>query len=71
MAPVARLIAESGERRKLAEERALAGPLVTHTYRLSYARAEQAVEVVKKFLSPRGQAFYDTRTNTLFVQDVE
>jgi type IV pilus assembly protein PilQ len=70
VAPVARLAAETAEQRKLDEERSLSGPLQMRTYRLSYARAAEMAPIIKKFLSPRGDVIYDSRTNTLIVMDV-
>jgi type IV pilus assembly protein PilQ len=70
VAPVAKLAAEHAAQRKLDEERELAGPLQMRTYRLSYARAAEMAPVIKKFLSPRGEVIYDSRTNTLIVMDV-
>jgi type IV pilus assembly protein PilQ len=70
VAPVARLMAETAAQRKLDEERALAGPLQMRSYRLSYARAAEMAPIIKKFLSPRGEVIYDSRTNTLIVIDV-
>ena len=71
VAPVATLTAEHAAQRKLDEERRLSGPLKTRMYRLSYARAAEMAPLVKKFLSPRGEVIYDTRTNTLIVTDIE
>ena len=70
VAPVAKLAAEHAAQRKLDEERTLAGPLQMRTYRLSYARAAEMAPIIKKFLSPRGEVIYDSRTNTLIVMDV-
>jgi type IV pilus assembly protein PilQ len=70
VAPVARLAAETTARRKLDEERALGGPLQMRTYRLSYAQAADMAPIIKKFLSPRGEVIFDSRTNTLIVMDV-
>jgi len=70
VAPVAKLAAETVAQRKLDEERALAGPLQMTSYRLSYARAADMAPIIKKFLSPRGEVIYDSRTNTLIVMDV-
>ena len=71
IAPVARLTAEHAAQRRLEEEKALSGPLKTTTYRLSYARAQELAPLVKKFLSPRGEVYFDQRTNTLIIRDVE
>jgi type IV pilus assembly protein PilQ len=70
VAPLAKLTAEHAAQRKLDEEKALAGPLQMRTYRLSYARAAEMAPIIKKFLSPRGEVIYDSRTNTLIVMDV-
>ena len=70
VAPVARLVAENAAQRKLDEERSLSGPLQMRSYRLSYARAAEMAPIIKKFLSPRGEVIYDSRTNTLIVIDV-
>jgi type IV pilus assembly protein PilQ len=71
MAPVAKLASELAERRRLAEEQKLNRPLRTVRYRLSYSRAAELAPLIKKFLSPRGDVVYDTRTNTLYITDVE
>ena len=70
VAPLAKLTAETAAQRKLDEERSLSGPLQMRTYRLSYARAADMAPIIKKFLSPRGEVIYDSRTNTLIVMDV-
>jgi type IV pilus assembly protein PilQ len=70
VAPLAKLAAETAAQRKLDEERSLSGPLQMRTYRLSYARAAEMAPIIKKFLSPRGEVIYDSRTNTLIVMDV-
>ena len=71
VAPVAKLTAEHVERRRLEEERRLAGPLKTTMHRLSYARAAELAPLLKKFLSPRGEVIYDVRTNTLIITDIQ
>ena len=70
VASASKLIAEAAERRKLDEARALARPLRTNTYRLSYARAQELAPLLRRFLSPRGTVEFDARTNTLFVTDI-
>jgi len=70
VAPLARLAAETAAQRKLDEEKSLSGPLQMRTYRLSYARAAEMAPIIKKFLSPRGEVIFDSRTNTLIVMDV-
>jgi type IV pilus assembly protein PilQ len=71
VAPTARLAAELAERRRFEEERRLNRPLRTVRYRLSYARAAELAPLIKKFLSPRGDVVYDTRTNTLYITDID
>jgi len=71
VAPVAKLAAETAAQRKLDEEKRLSGPLEMRSYRLSYARAAELAPIIKKFLSPRGEVIYDSRTNTLIVIDVQ
>lgn len=63
---------EETDRRKLAEEKALAGDLGTLTTRISYAKAAELSEVLKKAgaLSARGTINVDTRTNTMIVKDL-
>jgi type IV pilus assembly protein PilQ len=63
---------EEQERRKLDEEKALAGTLVDYTKRISYAKADTISDVLKKAgaLSSRGQINVDTRTNTVIIKDL-
>jgi type IV pilus assembly protein PilQ len=63
---------EESDRRKLEEEKALAGTLVDWTKRISYAKATELSDVIKKAgaLSPRGQINVDTRTNVLLMKDL-
>jgi type IV pilus secretin PilQ/predicted competence protein len=69
--PLAVLAEEEAARRKVEEERALAGELRTYTKSLSYATAKELATLVKDtVLSPRGQVQVDDRTNTLIVTDL-
>jgi len=63
---------EEQDRRKLQEEKALAGELVDFTRRVSYAKAETLSDVLKKAgaLSARGQINVDTRTNMVIIRDL-
>jgi type IV pilus assembly protein PilQ len=72
IARLADLAREETERRKLAEEKALAGDLGTLTTRISYAKAAELSEVLKKAgaLSPRGSINVDPRTNTMIINDL-
>jgi type IV pilus assembly protein PilQ len=63
---------EEQDRRKLQEEKQLAGDLSDYTKRISYAKANTLGEVLKKTgaLSSRGQINVDERTNTLIIRDL-
>jgi type IV pilus assembly protein PilQ len=66
------LAQEEQGRRKLAEEKALAGDLIDYTKRISYAKAPVISTVLKQAgaLSARGQMNVDERTNTLLIRDL-
>jgi type IV pilus assembly protein PilQ len=72
IAPLAVLQKEEQDRRKLAEEKALAGELASLTTRISYAKAADLADVLRKTgtLSARGTMNIDTRTNTLIINDL-
>jgi type IV pilus secretin PilQ/predicted competence protein len=72
IAPLTVLADEESQKRKLADEQALAGDLRLLTKTLSYAKAEvlQAL-LTKSALSPRGTVQVDPRTNTLIISDLE
>ena len=72
IAPLNVLAAEEKERSDLAKAQADAGQVTTLTRQLSYAKGEEMVTLLKQanVLSNRGQAFVDTRTNTLIVTDL-
>jgi type IV pilus assembly protein PilQ len=72
IAPLAALQNEEQQRRKLQEERALAGDLASLTTRISYAKADALAEVLRKAgaLSARGSLNVDPRTNTLIINDL-
>jgi type IV pilus assembly protein PilQ len=72
IAPLAALQTEEQARRKLAEERALAGDLASLTTRISYAKAQELADVLRKAgaLSARGSLNVDPRTNTLIINDL-
>jgi type IV pilus secretin PilQ/predicted competence protein len=63
---------EEADRRKLQEEKALAGELIDFTRRVSYAKAETLSTVLRQAgaLSARGQINVDTRTNTVIIRDL-
>jgi len=61
---------EADEAKDLAKSQIEAADLVTTTRVLSYAKASEISDTVKKFLSPRGDVLADPRTNTLIISDV-
>jgi type IV pilus assembly protein PilQ len=63
---------EESDRRKLAEEKALAGDLIDFSRRISYAKANTLSGVLKQAgaLSARGQINVDERTNTIIIRDL-
>jgi type IV pilus assembly protein PilQ len=71
IAPLTVLSEEEQQRRKLAEDQALAGELRVLTKTLSYAKAEELQELLtRSALSQRGTVQFDTRTNTLIITDL-
>jgi type IV pilus assembly protein PilQ len=71
IAPVTVLAQEAEDRRRLAEQQALAGPVSVMTKTLSYARANDLVPVLtRSALSTRGSIQVDQRTNTLIITDL-
>jgi len=71
IAPLSVLAEEEGDRRKLAEAKALAGDLRVQTFSLSYAKAgDLSPLLVKSALSQRGQIQVDSRTNTIIITDL-
>jgi type IV pilus assembly protein PilQ len=71
IAPLTVLAAEEEERRKLTDAQALAGELNVLTRSLSYARAADLRELITStILSQRGSIQFDTRTNTIIIQDL-
>ena len=71
IAPLGVLADEQSQRRKVAEEQALAGQLEVLTKTLSYAKAEELQALLtKSALSQRGTVQVDPRTNTLIITDL-
>jgi type IV pilus secretin PilQ/predicted competence protein len=71
IAPLAVLADEQSQRRKVAEEQALAGQLEVLTKTLSYAKADELQALLtKSALSARGTVQVDPRTNTLIITDL-
>ncbi len=70
IAPLTELAQEEADRRRLAEEQALAGDLKTMIRELSYAKAGDVQSLVQRNLSARGDIAIDVRTNTVIVTDL-
>ncbi|MFQ5789620.1 MAG: type IV pilus secretin PilQ [Acidobacteriota bacterium] len=70
IAPLSQLADEEAEKRRLAEEKALAGELTTMTRQLSYAKAAELEPLLQRNLSARGDIVIDERTNTLIITDL-
>jgi type IV pilus assembly protein PilQ len=71
IAPLTVLADEEAQRRKLAEEQALAGELQVLTRSLSYAKAEDLRQLITQtVLSQRGSIQTDQRTNTIIINDL-
>jgi type IV pilus assembly protein PilQ len=71
IAPLTVLADEEAQRRKLAEEQALAGDIHVLTRTLSYAKAEELQALLtRSALSQRGTVQVDPRTNTLIISDL-
>jgi type IV pilus assembly protein PilQ len=60
------LARESNEARRIEVQ-----PLVTHAYKLQYAKASEIQKAITSVLTKRGQVDYDERTNTLIITDIE
>jgi type IV pilus secretin PilQ/predicted competence protein len=71
IAPLGVLAEEEGQRRKLADEQALAGELRVLTRPLSYAKAGDLIPIItRSALSSRGEVQVDPRTNTIIIRDL-
>ncbi len=70
IAPLSELASEEAEKRALAEEKALAGDLITDTRILSYAKSDEIMPLLQRNLSPRGDIVMDARTNTVIFTDL-
>ncbi|MDE2027117.1 MAG: type IV pilus secretin PilQ, partial [Candidatus Omnitrophica bacterium] len=46
-------------------------PLVSKTFSLNYAKAEDVLKIINKLVSRRGFINFDTRTNSIIVRDLE
>jgi type IV pilus assembly protein PilQ len=64
------LRAEADARRAQQEAQAMAVPRQNYTRYLSYAHSKDVVTILKKFLSPRGDAVSDDRSNAVMIEDI-
>ncbi len=72
IAPIDTLQKEGESRRRLADEQALSGELVTVTKTLSYAKAaDLAPLLLRTVLTKRSQIQVDPRTNNLIITDLQ
>ena len=67
----AKLKTEEAMRRALEEEKELAQPQRTVVKTISYAKADELVQLVRSVLSKRGNVIVDTRTNNLVISDIQ
>jgi type IV pilus assembly protein PilQ len=70
IATKATLQKEAEENRDLAKAQAEAADVVTTTRVLSYAKATDLSNTLKKFLSSRGDIIADDRSNTMIIRDI-
>ena len=64
-----KLAAEAEARARLLQQEAAASPLFTETVKLSYARADEMLELTLTQMTDRGDAIVDVRTNSLILRD--
>jgi type IV pilus assembly protein PilQ len=65
-----RLRQEAAEAQALKDAQALSVPLETIMKRVSYARAQELMPVVRRVMSQRGDIIVDERTNTLIIKEL-
>ena len=61
---------EAEDRQALAKAESDAVPTVTTTRVLSYAKAGDVSTTLRRFLSARGDIFFDERSNTMIIRDI-
>jgi len=67
----AKMAAAAEERARLQDQERAAQPLTTRKVELSYASAEDLLDLASSQLTERGEAVVDNRTNSLIVRDTE
>ena len=70
VATVETLRKEADAIRAREEAQAMAVNITTYTHYLSYAHSKDVIPIVKKFLSSRGDATADERSNAVIVRDI-
>jgi type IV pilus assembly protein PilQ len=70
IASTQKLAQEAAARKSLLEAQELEQEPITFTRKLSYAKAKDAVPIIKKIMSKRGDVIMDDRTNTLIITDL-
>lgn len=70
IASTQKLSQEAAARKQLQEAKELEENPVTFTRSLSYAKAKDVVQIVKRIMSKRGDVIMDDRTNTLVISDI-
>jgi type IV pilus assembly protein PilQ len=71
IAPLGVLADEQRSQQLLRDATEQSGPLVTKMYTLSYAKAQDILDLMKDQKSARGQMVVDQRTQTLIVRDTQ
>jgi type IV pilus assembly protein PilQ len=61
---------EAEDRQALAKAESDAVPTITTTRVLSYAKAAEVSTTLRRFLSARGDVFFDERSNTMIIRDI-
>jgi type IV pilus assembly protein PilQ len=70
VAKIEKLQREEEDRKRLDDAKALAGDLQSITRPLSFAKANEAKNILDKMLTKRGGIIVDDRTNTLIITDL-
>lgn len=71
IAPLGVLAEEEKAQQGLRDAKEQAGPLMTKSFTLSYAKAKDILEVMKNKKSARGEIVTDDRTNMIIITDVK